>query len=98
MRFSLLLTELQGFARSAHQWAVSNNQSAAGISNIVGSALRVTTIGKFDDWISLRNLSIFCQSTGGTPTATRKIQLKRGVQCASIDASLPARNYFKRTR
>jgi hypothetical protein len=80
---------LNRFARSAHQWAVSNDESAIGISNILRCPFRVTAIGQFDDRISLRNFSIFGQPTGGTPTAARKIKFECRVQRTPINAGLP---------
>jgi hypothetical protein len=98
MRFFLLDAELLGLAGSAHQWAVRNDQGAVRISDILRRSFRVTANGQFYNRISLRNLSIFRQPTGGTRPAARKAKLKRCGQCAPINAGLPARNYLKRGR
>src|SRR5438105_12029696 len=98
MRFSLFDTELQGLARSAHQWTVSNNQGSVGSSNVLGGPFRVTTISHFDHRISLWNFSIFGQPTSGTRTTAGKTEFQRRIQRAPINAGLPARNYLKRSR
>ena len=98
MRFLHFNAPFNRFTGPAHQWAVSNDQSAVRISNILRCSFRVIAIDQFDDRISLWNLSIFCQPTGGTPTAAANAKFQRRIQSAPIDAGLPARNYLKRSR
>ena len=98
MRFPHLNAPFNRFTGPAHQWAVSNDQSAVRISNILRCSFRVTAIDQFDDGISVSNFAIFGPPTGGAPTAATNAKFQRRIQRAAINAGLPARNYLKRSR